>query len=395
MLTKPFPVSCEGADWGVDPDSGARVVRLTSAAMNNNIYCEQPYASPDGRRVMIARALDMFAASRQLLVADLESLTLTMIESDVPHELVAHSSWREWAYYLMHDGSVRRVSLLTLERQSVLPAGTLTASSSCLESITPDDQWLIAYEGVDGPELRSLAISTVDGTRRTLYEGADNRNPHAQAEPGDGQRWLYQLIREGREPRVPVFAAALDGGTPRQLPFGGEWSAESTGHMAWVADTGRVACAMNWRRAEKRHDPRHSEGNLLIAAPGDAEASVFPAAEHGFYHVSISRCGQYFVCDDFMDFRTDAFASGAPGPVGIVVGNLATGKHRTLIGDCQAYGIAGSSRFEPDPYFTADNRHVVYNASPFGAVQVFAAEVPPDFLPSLSLETGSAPEGRV
>ena len=34
----------ESADWGTDPDSGSRIIRLTSSvAMSNNIYCEQPY----------------------------------------------------------------------------------------------------------------------------------------------------------------------------------------------------------------------------------------------------------------------------------------------------------------------------------------------------------------
>ena len=31
----------------------------------------------------------------------------------------------------------------------------------------------------------------------------------------------------------------------------------------------------------------------------------------------------------------------------------------------------------------ADNRYVIYNASPFGTMQVFAAELPPDFLAGL------------
>ena len=46
-------------------------------------------------------------------------------------------------------------------------------------------------------------------------------------------------------------------------------------------------------------------------------------------------------------------------------------------------GIAGSSRYEPDPYLTADNAHVIYNASPHGITHVFAAQLPPEFLRSL------------
>lgn len=211
--------------------------------------------------------------------------------------------------------------------------------------------------------------------------------PHAQSELGEGKRCLYQLIKSKTSGRhVAVYTQDYVSGKTEYLPLGLDKSAESSGHMAWIGETGQIACAVDWMREEKCHDPRHPEGNLLIARPGAEKPTVFEAPKHGFYHVSISRCGQYFVCDDFMDFQSDAFTTnrGGPGPSRIVVGNLDTGKHRVLINDCQDYGIAGSSRFEPDPYFTADNRHVIYNASPFGVMQVFAAKLPDLFLDSLS-----------
>jgi len=378
VIDGPLPMRFESADWGTDPDSGAKVMRLTSAAgWSHNIYCEQPNASPDGRRGLVGRAYDPFAG-RQLLVADLQTRGLTLIEPDLPSEMVAHSSWSEWAYYPMRDGALRRVSLLTLQRQQVCPPGTFPPAVS-LSSITPDDRWLLCDEAREAPGFRSFAFDLQTGERRILQESDDNRNSHMQADLAGGRR-LFQLIRNGR---VPVLVQSLDGGEAVQLPIGEPWSAESSGHMAWVGATGKVAVALNWLRDEKRHDPRHPEGNLLIAAPGDEQPTVFPAPRHGFYHVSISRDGRYFVSDDFMDFRMDAFVSGRPGPIRIVVGNVQTGKSRILLRDCQNYGIAGTSRFEPDPYFTADNRYVIYNASPFGQMQVFAAEVSGEFLKSL------------
>jgi hypothetical protein len=374
----------ESADWGVDPESGARVMRLTSAAAwSHNIYGEQPYASPDGRRLLVARAHDTFAG-RQLLVADMVTRGLTLVEADIPSESVAHSSWSEWAYYVMYDGSLRRLSLLTLERQLVCPPGTLPVPPQAnLQTITPDDRWLLYDERRDTPGFRSIAFDLRTGERRVLNDSSENLNTHAQAELGAGGRWLYQLIRQGKTTAVPVFVQPLAGGEPVQLPIGDPWSAESSGHMAWVGATARVAVAVAWEREAKRHDPRHAEGNLLIAAPGDRTPMVFPAPQYAFYHVSISRCGRYFVCDEFMDFRLDGLRSGQPGPVRIVVGNLDTGKCRALLRDCQNHGIAGTSRYEPDPYFTADNRYVIYNASPFGLMQVFAAEVPEEFWRSL------------
>ena len=376
----------ESSDWGVDPGSGSRVIRLTSGpGMAHNIYCEQPYGSPDGKRALIFRTHDLLSPHRQLLIAEVCSRArhVTQVEPDVPSESIAHTSWGEWAYYTMHDGSLRRVSLMSLERQEVLPPGTFSGPEHAgICSMTPDGRRLIGND-YDGPALRTYALDIETGERRVIVEGPQNKNPHAQIELGSGRRCLYQLSQLSALGGVPVFARSLDGGQPEQLPFGGEWSAESTGHMAWIAGTGRVACAVNWLRAEKRHDPRHAEGNMLTAAPSDEGPTVFPAPEHGFYHVSISRCGRYFVSDDFMDFRADAFGGRFPGPLRIVVGNFQTGKHATLIRDCQNYGIAGCSRFEPDPYFTADNRFVIYNASPFGVMQVFAAEVPEPFLSGL------------
>jgi len=375
------PLGCAGemADWGRDPESGACVRRLTSAPMwSHNIYGEQPYGSPDGARLLIARTTDLLQPGRQFLVADLSCWSLTLVETGVPAEAVAHVPWGEWVYYPMGDGALRRVSLLTLERQQVLPPGTVPPGAS-LESITPDERTIIGWERA-AVGLRTFALALPSGTLRTLCEGPDNRNPHAQVDPGPSGQWLFQLLRDGG---VPVFVQPLAGGEAVPLPIGASWSAESSGHMAWVGHTGTVAVAVNWRRQEQRHDPRHPEGNLLIAAPGDARPTVFPAPQYGFYHVSISRCGTYFVCDDFMDFRTDNFVTRGAGPVRLVVGNLRTGRCRPLLSDCQAYGIAGSSRYEPDPYFTADTRYVIYNASPFGLTQVFAAEIPAGFLDSL------------
>lgn len=382
----PMAEDREGADWGVDPDSGSRVIRITTgAAWSQNIYCEQPYGSPDGRRFLVARAYDTMARSRQLLVADLETWRLTQVEPNLPAESVAHSSWGEWVYYVMHDGAVRRLSLLSLERQQVCPPGTLPpAPHAFLMSITPDNRMILGHERTAAAHLRSFAFDVATGEKHILREGADNLNPHDQADLSGRRRTLHQLIRKsGSGAGVPVFVQDLDNGQSVQLPIGAPWSAESSGHMAWVGTTGRVACAVNWDREARRHDPRHPEGNLLVAAPGDARPSVFPAPGHGFYHVSVSRCGRYFVADDFMDFKTDGLVTGRAGPARIVIGNLETGKSRVLIRDSQVYGIAGSSRYEPDPYFTADNRHVIYNGSPFGITQVFAAEVPPAFLASL------------
>lgn len=92
--------SHEACDWGTDPLSGAEVTRLTSAiSMSHNIYCEQPYGSTDGKRLLIDRFQDFFKSDHQLIIADLEALRLTLVEETIAHGSIAHSSWSEWAYY--------------------------------------------------------------------------------------------------------------------------------------------------------------------------------------------------------------------------------------------------------------------------------------------------------
>jgi len=378
----------ESADWGTDPDSGARIIRLTtSVAISHNIYCEQPYGSPDGRRLIIFRTADSLLPHCQLLIIDLEARDTTLVEADVPSESVGHVSWGEWVYYPMHDGSLRRVSLMTLAREEVLPVGSIPAFPACwIDSISSDDRYVIAIES-DGDSYVTSAIDLHSGDRHVLADGPENRNPHPQMSLDDPARLLYQMIVEpkttGEPLRVVLNVRDLVGGEPSRLPIGDPWTAESSGHMAWIANTGRVACAVSFDRENRCHDPRHPEGNLVYVAPGDERPTVFPAPDFGFYHVSVSRCGRYFVCDDFMHFQATGPVDGKLGPCPIVIGNFETGKSKALLRDCQNYGIAGYSRFEPNPYLTADSRYVIYNASPFGTMQVFAAELPDDFLGDL------------
>lgn len=395
-LDDPITVNHEYSDWGVDPDSGAVVRRLTSAAAHsNNIYCEKPLGSPDGARLLVSRWTGVPPFTCWLYVADLATGSLTLVESDLamPDQVnisVANVPWGEWKYYNTVDGAVRRLSLVTLQRQQLCPPGTLRPQPlAYLESITPDERLLIGAEFTDErgrqdfSRQQGFTLDLATGRKQVIHPG--ERWSHEQFNPGGAGELLHLRYAPDAAGhwRQSIVVRRLDGGEPVCLPFGEPHSAEHSGHIGWVGRTGRVASTANWLHAQRRHDPRHPEGNLLLAAPGDAAPAVFPAPRHAFYHVSLSRCGRYFVADDGMDFRADAFAAGAPGPLRIVVGNLETGKSRVLLRDCQHYGVCGRSPYEPNPYFTADNRHVIYSAAPFGLMQVFAAEAPEAFWRSL------------
>jgi hypothetical protein len=78
------------------------------------------------------------------------------------------------------------------------------------------------------------------------------------------------------------------------------------------------------------------------------------------------------------------FRNGRLQSVSLVVGNLKTGKHRVLVEDAICDG-GGNQCTHAHPYFTADSRHVIFNANPCHSTpQVYAARVPNGFLESLA-----------
>jgi len=84
QLDEPLEVYHEMSDWGVDPDSGAVVRRLTSESTHtNNIYCEKPLGSPDGTRLLVARARGLVPSGCLLYVADLATGHLHLVETDL------------------------------------------------------------------------------------------------------------------------------------------------------------------------------------------------------------------------------------------------------------------------------------------------------------------------
>lgn len=389
-----YPAGYECCDLGYEPLSGARLIRLTTSALISNlIYCEQPYGSPDGKRIALMRAADFsFGETRSLLLADLERRSLHLVEKEFLYRYYfGHTAWGEWLYYVNGANDLMRISLLSFAKERVsnnpLPPG------ANIDSITPDGRYLIGWSPATsdaGPPI--VRYDTHTGEQQVIFTDIENNNPHLQVEWATGTRLVMQLVYgvrrmgqglgEGAIRGVGLLVMDIDGGNLRELPLSRHWTAQSSGHMAWIADMGKVACCVEWNRGERKHDARHPQGNLAIAGADDKDPFIFTAPEHAFYHVSISRCGTYFVCDDFMDFEMDA-PNGRFGPARIVVGNLKTGKYRVLVTEVGSNGMCGCSWSEPVPYFTADNKRVIYNASPFGINQVHMAELADDFLPSL------------
>jgi len=401
----------ESADRRDDPVSGARIIQLTSAAaISNNIYGEQPTASPDGRRVVIARCQDFcWDEAGALLVHELDTLRITLVTRRLKRKgllasCVFNAAWSGLVYYWTTDRKLIQLSLLTLDQREVYaeadPAAPLAAGS-----VSPDQRYVLGFAhrltGPGAPVFQIIRLDLEKQVREVIFEHPEIYNPHQQFNPVHGQQILLQnnvgvrLNQDGsldrsREAGCKLLVIDADGRNQRYVPAGPPITHGITGHECFVADTGRVlftAGHVSHGDHDWRHDPLHPRGNLFTAQPGDGQPTLFEAPEHKFNHVSASRCGRYFVADSHTG--PGLFEHGRFKPVSLVIGNLETRQYRTLVENTEG-STSGNQCTHTHPYLTADNRHVIYNADPQGTPQVFAARLPPGFLESLGVRGTAA-----
>jgi len=382
----------EACDLAPDPESGVLITRLTSAVMSNiNIYGEQPYTTRDGNRIAIMRSpyADPRLPPYDLCVIDLRTYKLLPIDQGCTSSFIATAAWSGVLFYLNSSRQLVRYSLDTLERSVVLRDWPMPDNFT-LQSASPDERYLIGVINDENFMAAIVRVDLRDGTWKKIFEHNEVVS-HLQFNPVNGRDILVQincgaqlnhlhdmrLLKNGpgKVCATHVIISA-DGGNLRKLPIGEPITCSSSGHSAWVADTGRMGFSTHFN--DMAHagplDKRFPEGNFFTAGPGEKKPRVFPSPSHRFNHVSISRCGRYFVCDSYL--------YGIPGRIPLVIGNIKTGKCRAVISNCGAQG-GGPACSHPHPYLTADNRHVIYNADPMGICHVHKGLIPDEFYESL------------
>lgn len=389
-----------------DRNSGAWIIQLTgAAAISNNIYCEQPYCSPDGHRVIIARCQDFsWDTHGSLLVHDLRTLHTAMV---VPRAVgvrnVFTSAWGGLMYFWTPERKLMRLSLMTLEVTQVYeekdPNAILGGDGGAC-SASPDQRYVIFQSrrmtGENAPTYQIVRIDLQTSKREVIYEDPEISNAHLQYNPVNGKQILVQnncgtrmdkngeFVHDKSAYDVKLFTLDMDGSNKQFLPVGKPVTAGCTGHECFVGDTGKVMWSVRWNTNgdQLTHDERFPQGNIMTGRPGDAQPTVFHAPEHFFTHVCASKCGKYFVADSQIDGKV-LDENMVVKPVGLVIGNFETGKYRTLVENSMASG-GGNQSTHSHPYLTADNRHVIFNSDPYHSIpQVYAAEIPDDFLASL------------
>lgn len=387
-----IPWAQECCDRFIDPESGSRVIQLTSsAAMSNNVYGEQPYTSPDGKRVAILRMHDTFDTTSMLLVGDLDNLRVGLIERSLTSG-VSNNAWSGYIYFWTSDRDLKRISLMTLETELIRHEDDPALPLS-LGTISPDQHYMVYGGTQPGPMAFIERMDLHTGERTVIFEDPEIINPHLQFEPLHGRRILVQqnrgskmdadgtVIRRVGPEGTTLFQIDVDGGNYTPLPVGPPHTATCTGHECFIPGTNRVIFTTEWHRDTHVCDSRYPLGQIFTTGPGDDKPTCFVCPDHRSNHISMSRCGHYFVADSYLGTAFDE--QQKLRSVALIIGNLQSGKYRILVKDTLASG-GGSQLTHTHPYITADNRHVIFNTDNYyGVPQVYAATVPDDFLRSL------------
>jgi hypothetical protein len=318
-------------------------------------------------------------------VVDLDSLRITLMEPMGKCVGVCTSAWKEWLHYWSREEKravLKRLSLLTFEKQELFECARDDVRVGGFGSISPDLRYLVMPTRV-GPKMFGIVrLEIARGVWQVIHEDPEIANPHVQYNPVTGKDILVQWNRgclmddDGNWIRAvgplgtSLFVIDGDGGNRRPLPVGEPWTAGATGHECFIADTGRILFSTG---SNKEKHPEYAGITLFTAAPGDEKPTPVAAEGHTFNHVSVSKCGRYYICD--------SYPAGIPGPAPLVVGDLRTGRFKTLVESGASCG--GPQYTHAHPYLTADNKHAIFNSDTTGIAQVYEATLPEGFLESL------------
>jgi Tol biopolymer transport system component len=362
-----------------DPRSGAEIYQLTSCpAINDHIYFEVPYMDAGSRYVLFTRRYSS-VGSVELWRADLERSRVTQISEPLdavrgyavsPDQRYFYCTCRlnDWSYQLL------QVDISTLEERR-WAFSTGGAQLRSLGGVTPDLRYYIQSAYLGNKRYGIVRLDLESGAFQVIHDrGQDLCNAHPQVDPSGSNDILIQhnrgaiadedgsIILLVGEIGATLYLIDIDGEHHRTLPVGKPHTGRVQGHQCWIGKTGEILLTIGGPKEELIE-----AGNLLALRPGDAQARVVANGTY-FDHANASRDGRFFVSDTSPDAE-------------IVVGSIRTGKWRPL---CSSGSSLSRPQYtHPHPYFSPDNRWVIYNSDRTGIPHVFAAKVPDGLLAEL------------
>jgi len=386
------------ASW-IDPDTGHRVIRLTSEPGSDSFYFNVNAYTPDGKRMA-------YTTPEGISILDLSSHEARrIVPGPVKAIIVAHHSAN--LYYTqpaatagisalwrvdLDTGKTEhladlppRASVVTINADETLGAGTF---------IEGDAQVGGAYDGtarqpasrmsatnlgepINKGEMMSrrlaaklpMTMFTIDlrtGKLTSLLEHDTNWLNHLQFSPTDPTLLLY--CHEGHWWLVDRIWTIRTDGTHNQLMHRRQMEMEIAGHEWWGADGQTIFYQL--------HFPYHGRVSFIASvnvATGERTWLSY-APDESSIHDNSSPDGKLFCGDGdnhspwIFLFRPHRVPS--EGTIGT---NLIHG------GYLEAEKLVNMSkhnyRLEPNPSFTPDEKYVVFRSNMFGPDYAFAVEV--------------------
>ncbi len=345
-----------------DPESGARIYLLgQDDRPADNIYGEQPYSDATSRRIAI----------RYYATEDKPGgLNFFDLYDGTNHEIisgrVSFPAFHAWGEYLYTKGTtdgqlmLRRYNYLTLEMEDIAPLPTELGNYS-YGTVSQDHRYYAVSVRKPDEYERVYCLDIQTGEWSILCDMPGYHPKHEQFSMDGRNRVMIQL-NQLPDVKMVLLGELEIGGQPRMFPADRPHTPRPTGHEAWVGTSSKILYSTAM-------DP-DSEGNLWVCAIDDETSVLAAKTTKRFAHVSVSRCGRYWLGD----------ATGEEG-IPIYIGSLETGNFKRAVFSRTVHD--GKQWSHTHMYLTADNRWLIFASNRSGHPQVYGAYLEDGWLDSL------------
>lgn len=346
----------------IDPESGAVSYLIgPDERPADNIYGEQPYGDPSGRRIVI-RYYSTEDKPGGLSIIDLIDGSKYDILKGNPRFPAFHS-WGDYIFYqeqLKDKLVLKRCNYLTLKTKkiAVLPP---ERGSYSYGTISQDYRYYAVSVRPETFNYSQVHLLDLKTGRWSLL--LDKEGYHAKHEQFSRDGRNKVLIQLNQMPDVKqVLLGELDvNGEEKLFPADRPYTPRPTGHETWIGNTGSIFFST-------AVDPG-TYGNIWTAAVGDNEPVKVYDGELRFGHVSVSNCGRFWIGD-----------TGEKG-IPVYIGSFASGKCKRVVFTKTEYD--GKQWAHAHPYLTADNKWLIFTARRNGLPQVYGAKLKEGWLEEL------------
>lgn len=345
----------------VDAESGAEVYLLgADERPADNIYGEQPYGDATGRRVAV-RYYPLPSKPGGINIVDLEDGSNHEVLSGKP-PFPAFHAWGAWLYYARtvdDKKMLRRTNYLTLETEDVAELPPDRGGYS-YGTVSPDHRYYAV--SVRPPDGRASNVHLLDIKTNRWTVLLDKPGYHAKHEQfsRDGRNRVLIQLNQMPDVKVVLLSELEIGGVEKPFPADRPYTPRPTGHEAWIGTTGSIFFSTGASATTK--------GNIWSAKVGDENPTLVHEGRR-FGHVSVSRCGGYWI--------GDCGEKGIP----IYIGSFATGRAKRVCFSRTEYD--GKQWSHAHPYLTADNGWLIFAARRDGHPQTYGAKLKPGWLETL------------